>query len=192
MEDLLKLNSWLKEANCILYAIRGNHDDPKYFNGCFMFSHLKLLPDYTVLNIDGKKVLFVGGAHSIDRGRRIRDNDVWFPDEVFNLDEDKLIKMREIEVVITHTAPNFAWPMDFNQIVYNAAAEDGTLLDDLRTERAELTKMFELLEMNNAITHYIYGHFHQDQVTEFRGTEFRCLGIESVFEIKSNNYYENL
>ena len=90
LDLLYDLNDFLKKHNCILYVIRGNHDDPAYFTGLFMFSHLKLVPDYTIVNIEDKNVLFVGGAHSVDRARRIEFNDVWFPDEMFNLDEDKL------------------------------------------------------------------------------------------------------
>ena len=71
LDDMLYLNDVLNEYNVTLYVIRGNHDDPKFFNGNHNWGNLKLLKDYTVLDLEGKKILLIGGAISIDRGNRI-------------------------------------------------------------------------------------------------------------------------
>ena len=57
MTTLGQLSNFLKERNIQMYAIRGNHDDPDFFDGHLenYFDNLHLLPDYTVINIDGVK-----------------------------------------------------------------------------------------------------------------------------------------
>lgn len=63
--------------------IRGNHDDPSYYNNSlFNFKRIKTIPDYTVLNVFSDKgktvlvhsILCIGGATSIDRLYRININ----------------------------------------------------------------------------------------------------------------------
>jgi predicted phosphodiesterase len=184
LEELQKLNATLRAADCKLYVIRGNHDDPRYFNGVFEFTNLHLVPDYTVINIEGKNVLFVGGATSIDRVYRQEAGYGWWEDEKFVLDTDKLLKMVNIDVVVTHNAPDFCWPLDVNGLVLSFAAEDATLLEDLRNERIDLTRMYDLLAMNNDIHSWYYGHFHNSQLTEYKGTDFRLLGIEESYELR--------
>ena len=71
IEVLMHLNKFLKLKNITMYALRGNHDDPKYFLGNHMYSNLKLVEDYFTLEIDGHKILLIGGAISIDRNQRI-------------------------------------------------------------------------------------------------------------------------
>ena len=85
------LNGILAEYNITLYVLRGNHDDPQYFTGTYenFWSNIKLMPDYSVVEIEGKRVLMVGGAISIDRLGRAEGKS-WWSDEVFVLDEEKL------------------------------------------------------------------------------------------------------
>ena len=105
--------------------IRGNHDDPKFFDGTYNWSNIKLLPDYTVTVIEGKRILFIGGATSIDRLQRIPERS-WWEGEIFNLDVDKLSLYEAIDIVVTHTAPKFAYPIGFNHLVMSFAAYDPT------------------------------------------------------------------
>jgi UDP-2,3-diacylglucosamine pyrophosphatase LpxH len=73
MRILEDLNEQLKKKNITMYAIRGNHDNPAFFKGDHILSNLKLLPDYTVLDLEGKKILLVGGAVSVDRVPRLTE-----------------------------------------------------------------------------------------------------------------------
>src|SRR5438128_1744252 len=78
--ELGKLDSYLGGRDCTLYAIRGNHDNPSYFEGDEddgpsalvragpePMRHVHLLPDYSVLELEGYKLLLAGGAVSVDR-----------------------------------------------------------------------------------------------------------------------------
>jgi len=58
----------LVKNNVMVWAIRGNHDYKPYFdNDPFEFTNIKLVKDYTVLNLEGKNILCIGGAVSVDR-----------------------------------------------------------------------------------------------------------------------------
>lgn len=78
-----KINHLCKQQNVNIIFIRGNHDDPAYFdNKTINYSHIKAVSDYTVIQIFNKfdefqtapihSVLCVGGATSIDRTHRLQ------------------------------------------------------------------------------------------------------------------------
>ena len=55
------------EANDIcLYTIRGNHDDPAFFDGAHDYERLHFLPDYKMIELCGKRIYPIGGAVSTD------------------------------------------------------------------------------------------------------------------------------
>jgi len=176
------LNTILNEFNVTLYAIRGNHDDPKFFDGTYNWSNIKLLPDYTVTVIEGKRILFIGGATSIDRLQRIPERS-WWEGEIFNLDVDKLSLYEGIDIVVTHTAPKFAYPIGFNHLVMSFAAYDPTLLEDLTNERQALAIAYETLKEKNKIKKWFYGHFHTTEKTEHEDTIFHVLGINYIYQL---------
>lgn len=176
IDDMEYLNTELANSNVTLYAIRGNHDDPKFFNGEYNWSNIKLLPDYTVLEIEGKRILLVGGAISIDRLQRT-ENVSWWKDEVFNFDSEKLSEFRNIDTVITHSAPHFVFPQTFNSLVLSFASYDSKLIQDLTDERNRFNEMYNILNENNKIKHWFYGHFHTTRSERYEDTMFHVLGV---------------
>ena len=174
-----------------MVAIRGNHDDPDFFKGNHIYSNLQLVEDYTMMEIYDKKYLFVGGAISIDRKMRLHDmqnaaaygskkESYWF-DEVFVLDEEKLKNINGIDVVVTHTAPTYCYPdnkLTFGYMVNEFAQYDDQLIPDLKVERADITKMFDILHKNgNNISEHYYGHFHASHITMNGYTNHYLLNI---------------
>lgn len=175
-----ELNKFLRLNNNELLIIRGNHDDPAPFRNNLKLSNIEFLPDYTVRNLCGKNFLFVGGAISIDRLYRIQKNAGWWEDEVFVLDEEKLLPLRDIEVVVTHSNPDFATPIGTGGkggIVEHYAQHDSKLIMELIEERNKVSKMYDILTMNNDIQSWWYGHYHFSNTEVFRGTTFTLLGI---------------
>ena len=91
-------DDFLRKRNLTMIVVRGNHDNPSYFEGYHMMDNLKLVKDYSVIEVDNKKVLCVGGAISIDRILSItinqsnikygNSNRVWWKDEIFVYKED--------------------------------------------------------------------------------------------------------
>jgi DNA repair exonuclease SbcCD nuclease subunit len=191
----------LVKNNVHVWAIRGNHDyKPHFDNDPFGFTNIHLIPDYTVLELVGKRILCIGGAISVDRKYRYTkaqrvgnfDNQTlgvesWWPDELFILDRDKLGEMRDIDIVVTHTAPHYCEPdntFGFGPFVEGIVRETGDteLKTDLLVERQQVTDAFTILKMNNNITHHYYGHFHKTDVMNYDGIKHRLLNVNELWE----------
>lgn len=185
---MFDLNEHLVANNNMLYVIRGNHDDPKYWTtNIYDFSNIKLVPDYTVLTIEEKKILFVGGAISIDRVIRATGSE-WWPDEVFVYDEEKLkeLDLAGLNYVVTHSAPRFVHPRVFGSVVYTYTAIDPKLEDDLNAERDKISQLYDYLDkIDLAPQKYFYGHFHASHREQIEDTEFVLVGIDQFLEIRS-------
>lgn len=189
---LLKLNSFLKEKNSDIYIVRGNHDNPYWFIEDFYddfksdLTNIHFIKDYSVLNIDGENLLFIGGAISIDRVPRIKrgvnqTTEYWSEEKiVFNY--DKANEYRNIDRIFCHTAPNFAMPRSIGKLVYDFAVNDTALITDISNERSNLTKLIDIIMSNNKVKSYSYGHFHHYYRTYISGCEFVCVDIDQFIQ----------
>lgn len=181
--------SW-KARGIHVYAIRGNHDDPKYWDGrCDgRWSNITLIPDYTVMQLEHKNWLFVGGAISVDRFMRKEGRDYWV-DEEFVLDEDKLYQIleeyKDIDYVVTHTSPQFCFPLTKGSIVDEFSKHDSRLLMDLKVERFLVERMYNILSEKSKPKKWFYGHFHMNKVEYIEDVEFRLLGIGEITNVQS-------
>ena len=64
----------MNQANNWIVFVRGNHDNPAYFEGTtFSYKRFIAVPDYTILQACNHSILCVGGAISIDRIYRINE-----------------------------------------------------------------------------------------------------------------------
>jgi predicted phosphodiesterase len=196
-------NDFLKSTNNVMYVIRGNHDDPSYFNDKEFFdydqSNIKFMPDYSVIEVEGKKILGVGGATSIDRVPRIAANHdsikygsskrFWWSDEVFKLDVEKAESIRDVDIVVTHTCPNFVSPIvvknNWPYIVKQFLPDDPMLEAQLVKEREDVGELCNILRRNNNIQYWFYGHFHQEYLTNDGACLFRGLEISQLYEHRS-------
>ena len=73
-DDLLRAQKLCEERDIDCYAIRGNHDDPEYYNGTskqLNLSRFKTVSDYTVIKSPEHNILCLGGAVSTDKSYRI-------------------------------------------------------------------------------------------------------------------------
>ena len=102
LSDIKLLNKKFKKLNIVFMSIRGNHDDPSYYNGDgrIELSNFELIEDYTVMEHNGKLIQFIGGATSIDRSMRKEGISYW-SGEGLNFNKDKLQK---VDTLITHTS----------------------------------------------------------------------------------------
>jgi predicted phosphodiesterase len=190
----------LVNNNVHVWAIRGNHDYKPYFdNDPFGFTNIHLVADYTVLNLADKKILCIGGAVSVDREFRytkkqkqgIYENNIgiesWWPDEVFVLDIDKLKELRDINIMVTHTCPDYCPPdntFGLGYFVEGIIKEtgDNQLRTDLNFERNQVTQAFAIVKMNNDIEFAYYGHFHKSDNINILGTKHRLLKVNELWE----------
>ena len=190
--------------NVIVWAIRGNHDFKPYFdNDPFGFSNIRLIPDYTVLELEGNKILCVGGAVSVDREWRytnaqrrgdfeIQPGQSWWSDEIFVLEKEKIVDLKGINIVVTHTCPSYCPPdntFSFGPFVEGIIRDTGDvgLKTDLNVERQAMTELFHLLKINgNNVENHYYGHFHKSEVQNYDGVVHRMLGVGELWEEKGN------
>lgn len=168
---------FLEEKNVYLYFIRGNHDNPNIFDqkNNNIFERVKVIPDNTILELNNKKWLVIGGGISIDRLYRVKGK-TYYENEALCL---STIKGQKIYGILSHTGPKPDMAlMDITEFL----KVDKYLINDLE---------FEEFLLQGALTYYnpkewFYGHYHVDWTGEDKveGTKLNCLGISSLYHLK--------
>lgn len=192
----------LNDSNNWVVFVRGNHDNPAYFDGKTI-NHKRFIavPDYSIIQANGFTILCVGGAISIDRQYRIKallqrkgketrfpssktqnplEPNYYWENEPPILDAGKLAVIGEqfnVDTVITHTAPSFC-ELQSKLGLALWCLEDEKLMEDVNVERATMDQLYQYLkDANHPIFHWCYGHFHQSWHQNINGTFFKLLDI---------------
>jgi len=170
------LNDEFKNKNITFMSIRGNHDDPYYYNveNKISLSNFELIEDYSVCQYNSKLIQFIGGATSIDRTGRKEGISYW-KDEKLVFDKDKCQK---VDILVTHTAPSWCFPQQFNEMVYGWAKEDTYLLEDLTDERSVMDEIFKICKPRL----HLYGHFHSSWTEKQVDCTHRLLDINEIYQ----------
>jgi predicted phosphodiesterase len=193
-----KLKRTLHKTNCLLLLIRGNHDDPEYFqNSLIDFPLMKTLPDYSVIQFKNRNVLCVGGAVSVDRSERLQA--MWlaglkertapkyyWEDEMPVFDQISLSELKTadipIDTVVTHTAPSLCAPLTKTGIE-GWLLRDGQLAKDIAKEREVMDEIQNcLFKEGHPVKHWFYGHFHDSHTEYISDICFRMLSIMELCE----------
>lgn len=143
------LSNTCNELNLNIYLMRGNHDNPSYWEGSLDYSNIHLLPD-GFITIEDTKFFCVGGAISVDRQFRKEGVSYW-GNEVINYEKiEKLLSVnQEVDVVLTHATCNEYLPV--------VSRDFGIDLDkDLKKERDFLSKVYKKFPNQK----WYFGHFH--------------------------------
>ena len=194
---LLELNKFLKKRNIFLYVVRGNHDNPMFFDGNHNFTNIIFMQDYDVVEVGEHRILGIGGATSVDRKPNYKFKDYrgkdwpgrkegidWWPNEKIIYDEEKLNNLYGIDVVVTHTAPDFVYPLILGETVIKWCTCDPELKDELTAERELVAKIYKKLDEFNCIKFFFYGHFHKSHFEKNGLTTFRLLDIGEFREVR--------
>ena len=174
--------SRIMDANNYIAFVRGNHDNPWYFDGEHVgYERFRAVPDYSVITACGHQILCVGGAVSIDRDQRTAGKD-WWEDEkpVFNIGCLNLIYAGYfmIDTVVTHTAPSFC------EFTMPSMRFEHSLLIDMQEERRVMDDLLERLRHDgHPLRHWFYGHFHHSWNAEIDGINYTMLGIMEMKEL---------
>ena len=187
LRELASLDTLLAEAGNTLYVIRGNHDNPTYFvpNSPLNLPHITFLEDYSLLEVEGRKLLLAGGAISIDR--RVRKEGVsYWRDEGFRLDLRRLEQLDLVDLwaVVTHTAPTFVEPHELSDLVRYYLENDPELLPELREERQAVDRLYEAVTARSHPEYWLYGHFHSYTNHLIEGTKFIMLNELQFYEAR--------
>lgn len=180
-----KISKRLDTMNNIILCIRGNHDDPDYFNlvDPFGWSRMKLVSDYTVLEVCGKTILCIGGATSIDKSDRIDFNskmEKYRSSKRSWWKEERSIKVglkhlpSKVDIVISHETP-----IQFEPIITRFRNMSFETYSHICEDREYLGQVF--LELHPK--YWYYGHYHQTYSGSFGDTLYRGLDIEEFLSI---------
>ena len=189
VRKLRKYNNWL-------VFVRGNHDDPSYFNEeKLSHNRFRCVPDYSVIEVCDRNILCVGGGISIDRKLRKEANvrlklkgvACYWPDEspVYDPVEIEIIsKYCSIDTVVTHTAPSFC-PLHDKHGISSWITKDSDLSIDLDEERKLMDQIYcDLLKYHHPLKRWYYGHFHESATTHVDNVVFKMLDINEMSELR--------
>jgi DNA repair exonuclease SbcCD nuclease subunit len=179
----------LEKNNITLYAIRGNHDDPKYFEDLSKdYPRLKFLQDHKIYNICDRSIYTIGGAHSTDANtnpecttisdrkleneRRLRKGKmpIWWENECVEKKYNDL--PRRVDIIISHTAP-----ISFEPVAIKTSEISTNQFEKIIEERKYL--QYILYEIR--ADYWFYGHFHRSYTGTFNQLLYRCLKEFELF-----------
>jgi len=206
-DDIEKLNKIMGYNNVYVIFVRGNHDDPKYFDGNEInLSNVKAVPDYSIIETKSDVILCIGGAISSDRYWRIEQEKrinsdslnrgivkkLYWENEAPVLDKEKLNEIvseySKIDFVVTHTAPSFANPIEHLGI-QEWEKTDKTLREDYGKERLVMDRVFEYLRDNDRKPLcWFYSHFNENLYDKRSNTLFRSI-ISSFSPLEMHKDY---
>lgn len=184
-------NKILAYNNVSIVFIRGNNDDPSYFDGEKIdFSNIKAVPDYSILETKDKNILCVGGAISADRmwkreqEKRVSKKLFWESEApVFNpeLIKEAVDNFKHIDYVFSHSAPSFLnIGIDMSNIK-DWEEKDKDLKNDIENERTCMDKVFETLRDNGSKPLFWgFGHFRNELSEKRSNTIFASFSAPGI------------
>lgn len=186
-----KLDDCAKERNIIIYAFRGNHDNPAFFRDFDnrspvvtrfwnKFSNFKVLPDLTEVIINDMKGIIIGGGVSIDRccrhsylssyrrGGVYNSNDWWEDETVPSTDNiDK-----EYDFILSHTGPRPLKIAPLNESNCSFFKRDASLKYDIDIENNRLIEIAKQFKPKK----WWFGHYHINDSFDF--DNIRCYAVD--------------
>lgn len=164
-KKLKGLDFILSMTDSMMYIIRGNHDNPTYWdqNYSFEFPRIKFVPDNTFMEIKGKMCFFAGGAISIDRLNRNKGANYW-PMEHYQFCVPNEVPTR-VDHVFTHDVyhPCSIFNVD-SQFTQRWFTIDPNLRQDLIKSQRQMEKMYDFLMSINQDFSWYHGHYHESNV----------------------------
>lgn len=158
-------NKWLLEgikSDTLVYFCDGNHEEfPLLKPGGIqvMYKNVHHVQrGYTLTLSDGRVVLFMGGASSVDKHLRTPGKD-WFPDEnISEKDFDRAMNHDRIDIVISHTCPE----------EFDITASTHKVMDSNRIALSAILHKYKP-------SLWYFGHWHKYQQGKFNDTYWTCL-----------------
>ena len=162
------LKQVLQDMPITFFCIHGNHEErpfnistyiTKKWNGGTVyyeeeFPNILFAKDGEIYNINGKSVLVIGGAYSVDKEYRLLKGWSWFKDEQPNKEivkyiEKQITKQRHFDIVLTHTCPIETEPRHMFLPFIDQSKVD-------KTTELLLQRIADWIIFDN----WYFGHFH--------------------------------
>lgn len=166
------LKNELSQYPITFFCVHGNHEERPFEIDTYeeiewhggtayaepFYPNLIFAKDGEIYDFDGKKAMAIGGAYSVDKWYRLRNNMRWFeteqPDDaIMNFAVSQLDKLNwKIDFIFSHTAPLKFEPTDVFSPYINQDNVDKT------TE-----KWLDKIEDKLDYEHWFLGHYHTDR-----------------------------
>lgn len=174
-------DKFLIKRNIYLMFMRGNHDNPTYFQSpikdTLSSSNIKVLEDYDTITLDNFKILCIGGGVSIDRVARESEKSYWEGEPpIF-----KSLDLGKINLLITHSI--FSHPNIQGKVNIDLFTKyDPMLQTDLEKESDIFFKIVNEYKPKMIV----HGHMHNSYISDYNGIVLRGLGICELINIKTD------
>ena len=149
---------------CLVFWCDGNHEDHQELGlreNDELWPGVHYMPRGSLLDLpDGRRVMFMGGAESVDKENRQVGID-WFPEEVISdADIRNLDYEGEVDIMISHTCPR----------------EFDIGIDKVEGYYRDCSRM----ALSYVLHHYMpkkwyFGHWHHHKTGDYKGCEWMAL-----------------
>lgn len=199
-DEDIRFKKYLKRYNVKLFCIRGNHEErPEnissykevdMFGGKVFieddYPNLIFAKDGEVYNIDGKSVLVIGGAYSIDKNYRLMHGHKWFKDEQLSQDEiDNIFEKvngKHFDIVLSHTCPYKYEPRE----VFMSG------IDQSKVDKS-MEYFLDKIEGSIHYDKWYCGHYHTEKIVdklEFMFGRIKVFNKDEYFPNYNSDGYE--
>lgn len=162
------LKQVLQDMPITFFCIHGNHEERPFNISTYItkkwnegivyyeeeFPNILFAKDGEIYNINGKSILVIGGAYSVDKEYRLLKGWNWFKDEQPNKEivkyiEKQITKQRHFDIVLTHTCPIETEPRHMFLPFIDQSKVD-------KTTELLLQRIADWITFDN----WYFGHFH--------------------------------
>lgn len=162
----------IKNPNTKILFCDGNHEDHwelKKLNNNEIKPNVFYMPRGSTYTLpDGRNILFMGGADSIDKGQRTFGHN-WFPEEIINQKDFYSLPDKKIDIFITHTCPK--------ELLNIMIKHDSRKLNDPSNEA--LSQLWKIYKPNQ----WFFGHWHYFKQGNIEGiTKWTCLSAPGFLD----------
>jgi len=178
----------LRNGDTVVYWCDGNHEDHDMLDVEWGKVNRKrvpveikhnvfFMPRGTILELANRRILFCGGAESIDRAYR-RSGVDWFEQEIITDDDIEAMPDTDITTVISHAAPMFikeAMGMSRHDMPYGEPFDfpEGSVFGEVGFGRSSF--LLEKVFAKYLPQEWYFGHYHKSFHSFQRGCNFRGL-----------------
>ena len=120
---------------------------------------------------DGRNILFMGGANSIDQDRRTLGVS-WWPEEVISQSDFQNLPEEDIDMFITHTCSNEI----YDESIQHTLGGQYTPRKDNDPSYSALSSLWEIYKP----AQWFFGHFHINLKGMHEGTRWQALAAPLV------------
>jgi len=199
-EEDKNCKEYLKKLKLKLFCVRGNNEESpenmstykeaEMFGGeVFIeeeYPNLIFAKDGETYNIDGKKILVIGGAYSVDKQYRLLHGYKWFKEEQLTKEEMDTIlakvKGKHFDIVLTHTCPYKYEPRE----VFMQG------LDQSKVDKS-MEHFLDKIEENINYDKWYCGHYHTEKQVdklEFMFGRIKIFNKDEYVPKYDRNEYE--